>query len=70
MKLTQFDTQIDEDVLSNLKTYAENAERSIPTIVSEAVAEYLKRAQLRPEFVKAMEEVLVEDAELLRRLAK
>lgn len=70
MKLTPFETQIDADVLSDLKSFAENVDRSIPAIVSEAVAEYLKRAHLRPEFAQAMERVLLEDAELLRRLAK
>lgn len=70
MKLTKFATQIDEEVLRSLRAYAASADRSISKIVTEAVAEYLDRAQIRPVFLKAMHEVLDEDAELLRRLAK
>jgi hypothetical protein len=70
MQYTKFATQIDENVLRELRAYAATADRSISKIVSEAVAEYLQRVQIRPAFVKAMNEVLEEDADLLRRLAK
>lgn len=70
MKVKKFATQIDEKVLKDLKTYVNQADRSISSVVSDAVSEYLSRAKLRPAFRNAMEEVLNEHAELLQRLAK
>lgn len=70
MKPKKFATQLDEKVLSDLKAYVAQADRSISSVVSEAVAEYLDRAKLRPAFRKAMDEVLEDHAELLKRLAK
>ena len=46
------------------------ADRSISSVITEAVAQYLQRSQVRPAFREAMEEVLDEHAELLDRLAK
>lgn len=70
MKAKKFATQIDETVLKNLKSYTEATDRSISSVVTEAVAEYLQRVRLRPAFRKAMEEVIDENADLLERLAK
>ena len=70
MKAKKFATQIDETVLKDLKAYVRDADRSISSVVTEAVAEYLQRARVRPAFQKAMNEVIDEHAELLSRLAK
>jgi hypothetical protein len=70
MKLKKFATQIDESTLEDLRTYARETGRSISGVVSEAVGEYLKRASVRPAFRDAMDEVLADHAELLKRLAK
>lgn len=70
MKAVKFATQIDEKVLKDLKSYVNETDRSISSVVSEAVAEYLQRSKLRPAFRNAMAEVLDEHEELLTRLAK
>ena len=70
MKLKKFATQIDESALKDLRAYAKSTGRSISSVVSEAVEEYLKRASVRPAFRNAMDEVLEDHAELLKRLAK
>lgn len=70
MKAIKFATQIDEKVLKDLKSYANETDRSISSVVSEAVAEYLQRSKLRPAFRSAMDEILDEHEELLTRLAK
>jgi len=70
MKAKKFATQIDEKVLKDLKSYANETDRSISSVVTEAVAEYLQRSKLRPAFRKAMDEVLDDHKELLKRLAK
>lgn len=70
MKVKKFATQIDEQVLKDLKSYVKEADRSISSVVTEAVSEYLERSRVRPAFRSAMDEVLNDNEELLRRLAK
>jgi len=70
MKVKKFSTQIDENVLKDLKSYVKEADRSISSVVSEAVAEYIQRSKLRPAFRSAMDEILDDHEELLKRLAK
>ncbi len=70
MAVKKFATQIDEQVFKELKDYTQQTDRSISSVVSEAVAEYLKRVNLRPAFQNAMDEVLDENSKLLKRLAK
>lgn len=70
MKAIKFATQIDEKVLSELRSYAKSSGRSISGLVSEAVGEYLDKVKVRPVFRDAMDEVLEEHSELLTRLAK
>ena len=50
MKAKKFATQIDEKVLKDLKAFASESDRSISKVVSDAIAEYLHRARLRPAF--------------------
>ncbi len=70
MKVKKFATQIDEKVLKDLKSYVNQADRSISSVVTEAVAEYLQRSKVRPAFRSAMDEVVSDHADLLKRLAK
>ena len=69
-KPVKFASQIDPQVLKDLRNYAQDADRSITSIVSEAVAEYLQRVRVRAVFRDAAEAVMHENAELLERLAK
>lgn len=70
MKQKKFATQIEESTLENLRAYAKSTGRSISSVVTEAVGEYLNRASVRPAFRSAMSEVLEDHVELLKRLAK
>ena len=70
MKLVKFSTQVDEKVLRELRTVAAETDQSISTLVTEALAAHLQRVRVRPAFRSAMEEVLDEHAEVLRRLAR
>lgn len=70
MKAKKFATQLDENVLADLKKYAEESDRSISGIVNDAVAEYLQKARVRKVFLDAADAVMDENEELLRRLAK
>ena len=70
MKHKKFATQIDEKTLKQLKKFSKETGRSISSVVNEAVEEYLSKSQLRQVFRESMEEVVSDNAELLRRLAK
>ena len=70
MKARKFATQIDETALEELRSYSKSTGRSISSVVSEAIVEYLQRARVRPAFRDAMSETLDDHAELLKRLAK
>ena len=70
MKLTKFATQVDIEVLKAFRAHAKAEDKSISKLVTEALREYLKRTSVRPAFRNAMEEVLSENEELLKRLAK
>lgn len=70
MKAKKFATQIDENVLNDLRKFSEHSDKTVSKIVTEAIAEYLQKVQLRPAFKSAMDEVLDDNTELLKRLAK
>ncbi len=69
-KAVKFASQIGENTLKELKSFVKETDRSISSVLTEAVQEYLFRARLRPAFRKAAQEILTEHAELLRKLAK
>ena len=69
-KVIKFASQIDEDTLKELKSFVKETDRSISSVLTDAIQDYLSRARLRPAFRDAAREVLAEHAELLQRLAK
>jgi predicted transcriptional regulator len=66
----KFSTKMNKEVLTRLRDYAHSSDRSISQIVSEAVAEYLARIEVRPVFRDAVAEVILENEELLKELAR
>lgn len=70
MNAKKFATQIDEKVLKQLRAFAKSTDKSISKIVNEAIKDYLKKSQIRPAFKNAMNEVINDNEELLKRLAK
>jgi predicted transcriptional regulator len=70
MKPVKFATQVDPKVLRELRAFAKETDQSISKLVTEALAAYLQRARVRPAFRRAMDEVLDEHDDLLRRLAR
>lgn len=68
--MVKFSSKLDEAVLSELREYAQDSGRSIASVLTEAVEEYLQRAKVRPAFRAAVDEVLDEHDELLSRLAR
>ena len=70
MKPAKFATQVDGNVLKELRAYAKAEDKSISKVVTEALSDYLKKIRVRPAFQSAMDEVFTENEELLKRLAK
>ena len=66
----KFSTKLDRKALKELKSYAEVSGRTVSSIVSDAVAEYVARQRVRPEVLTAIDESLQEHEPLLRRLAR
>ena len=66
----KFSSQIDRELLAQLRKFAHEQERSISGVLTDAVREYLHRVRVRPAFRQAVDEVLDEHDELLSRLAK
>ena len=69
-KAVKFASQIDEKVLKQLKLFVKEEDRSISSVLTEAVQEYLDRSRVRPAFKSAVEESIKANSELLKRLAK
>jgi hypothetical protein len=68
--IEKFSTKMSKEVLSRLREYAQSADRSMAQIVSDAVAEYLARVEVRPVFRSTADAVISENAELLEELAR
>jgi hypothetical protein len=68
--LVKFSSKIDPRVLKELRVYAKESGRSISVLVTEAVAEHLRRVRVRPAFRGALDQVISEHDELLKRLAR
>ena len=66
----KFSTKVNKQVLSKLRAYAKRNNRKIALVVSEALAEYLERAEVRPAFRSAVDDVVEKHKELLKELAK
>lgn len=62
--------EIDRELYDAVESLAKTAGRSVTDVVSDALAEYLRRARQRPEFRAAMDEELNTNAEVYRRLAQ
>lgn len=69
-KAEKFASQLDGELLQSLREHAAATGRSISALLDDAVREYLERTHVRPAFRSAMDEVLEDHDELLKRLAR
>jgi hypothetical protein len=70
MAKKKFATTISAEAMAELKSYSQEAKRSISDIVDDALKSHLRMVRVRPVFRSAVDEVLFEHNEALRRLAK
>jgi len=69
-ELDKFSSQLDAQVLAELREYARASNQRISDILTEAVSAHLQRVRLRPAFRDAADSVIRDNRELLKRLAK
>ncbi len=69
-KSVKFSSKMDEQALEALRTYAWEQGRTLSSLLTEAVEEYLAKSRVRPAFREAAEAVISKHDELLARLAK
>jgi hypothetical protein len=68
--LEKFSSQMDRQLLADLRKYARTENIRMSDILNEAVSTHLERVKLRPAFRSATEKVIEENRDLLQRLAK
>jgi len=66
----KFSTKVDKKTLARLRSYTSASDKKISLVVSEAIADYLEKVEVRPAFRDAVSEVVKEHRELLKELAK
>ena len=68
--LEKFSSQMDPKILSELRKYSREANIRISDILNEAVSTHLERLRVRPAFRNAVDHILNENEDLLKRLAR
>ena len=68
--MEKFSSQMEAQVLAEIRRYATESNQRLSDVLTEAAKAHLQKVQVRPAFRQAAEEVLEEDAELLKRLAR
>ena len=66
----KFSTKLDQDLLAALRAYSKESRISISDLLAEAVKDLLEKVVFRPKFRSAMQEVIEENKDLLKKLAK
>ena len=70
MSKKKFATQVSPEILKSLQEYVKQSKKKISDVVEEALESHLQNVQVRPAFRSAVEQVVNQHAEALKRLAK
>ena len=70
MAVIKISSQVEEAEWSALQDIARNSRQSISGLLTEAIADYVRKRRLRPVVLDHLEESMSENEELGRRLAK
>ena len=70
MAVIKISSQVEEAEWSALQDIARNSRQSISGLLTEAIADYVRKRRLRPVVLDHLEESMNENEELGRRLAK
>lgn len=70
MAVIKISSQVEEAEWSALQDIARSSRQSISGLLTEAIADYVRKRRLRPVVLDHLEESMSENEELGRRLAK
>ena len=70
MAVIKISSQVEEAEWSALQDIARNSRQSISGLLTEAIADYVRKRRLRPVVLDHLEKSMSENEELGRRLAK
>jgi hypothetical protein len=70
MGKTKFATKVSEEALEELRSYARESNRPISDVVDEAIKAHLRMVRVRPVFRSAVDQVIEQHAQALKRPAK
>jgi len=69
-KLIKFSGQMDAQVMKELDEFVKQSGQTKTAVYTEMALQYLRSRSIRPQVISGAEQVIREDAELLKRLAK
>jgi predicted transcriptional regulator len=70
MALVKISSQVDEKVWEDLRAIASESHQNISGLLTEAIADYVKRRRLRPEVARHLADSIDKNRELGELLAK
>jgi len=70
MTAIKISSKVDEKTWNELKEFAQESHQSISGLLTEAIADYIRRRRVRPEVLEHLERSMNENEELGRLLAK
>ena len=70
MALVKISSQVEEKVWEDLRAIASESHQNISGLLTEAIADYVKRRRLRPEVAKHLADSIEKNRELGKLLAK
>ena len=70
MESIKISSKVDKAVWDELKLLAQETHSSVAGLLTEAIAEYVRRKRVRPEVLEHLEHSMDENEELGRRLAE
>jgi len=69
MSTIKISSAVDEEVWEELRAFARDSNKTISGLLTDAIADYLRRRQVRPEVLDHLEDSMDENEELGRLLA-
>lgn len=70
MSTIKISSKVEEDVWNDLKNIAHESHRSVSGLLTEAIADYVRRHRVRPEVLRHLDESIEANEELGRLLAE
>lgn len=70
MASIKISSKVDEETWNDLKSLANESHKNISGLLTEAIADYVRRRRVRPEVLKHLQKSISENEELGRLLAQ